>query len=69
MLVVCIEHKLESFVVELGDGVVGVVCDVIELCDQAKVVWVACDAFGWLDVAFVNAGIGSLCGFIEGIVE
>jgi NADP-dependent 3-hydroxy acid dehydrogenase YdfG len=62
--------RLQSLVDELGDErAIAVPCDVTDWADQEALVQRALDAFGRLDVAFANAGIGSPRGFVEGSPE
>jgi NADP-dependent 3-hydroxy acid dehydrogenase YdfG len=62
--------RLQGLVDELGDDrVIAVPCDVTDWADQEALVQRALDAFGRLDVAFANAGIGSPRGFVEGSPE
>jgi NADP-dependent 3-hydroxy acid dehydrogenase YdfG len=62
--------RLQGLVDELGDErAIAVPCDVTDWADQEALVQRALDAFGRLDVAFANAGIGSPRGFVEGSPE
>jgi NADP-dependent 3-hydroxy acid dehydrogenase YdfG len=62
--------RLRDLVGELGeDRAIAVRCDVAEWSDQEALVQRALDAFGRVDVAFANAGVGSPRGFGEGSPE
>ncbi len=61
--------KLERLVTELGgpEKAIAIRCDVIEYDDQKDMVDKTLDAFGRIDVAFANAGIGATSsGTIKG---
>jgi NADP-dependent 3-hydroxy acid dehydrogenase YdfG len=61
--------KLERIVGELGgaDKAIGIRCDVTEYDDQEAMVQRTLEAFGRIDVAFANAGIGATSsGTIKG---
>ena len=63
------EDKLERIVSELGgaDKAIGIRCDVTEYDDQQAMVERTLEAFGRIDVAFANAGIGATSsGTIKG---
>jgi NADP-dependent 3-hydroxy acid dehydrogenase YdfG len=57
--------KIDALAQELGGGgrALAVTCDVTEWDQQQALVKTALDAFGRLDVAFVNAGFGAPRGF------
>jgi NADP-dependent 3-hydroxy acid dehydrogenase YdfG len=59
-------ERLEALGAELGgpERARAVVCDVTEWEDQQRMVAVALEAFGRLDVAFANAGFGGARGFL-----
>ncbi|HXE46702.1 MAG TPA: SDR family NAD(P)-dependent oxidoreductase [Conexibacter sp.] len=59
--------KLEVLAAELGgaERALAVACDVTEWEQQQAMVSAALDAFGRLDVVFVNAGFGAKRGFLE----
>jgi NADP-dependent 3-hydroxy acid dehydrogenase YdfG len=61
------EDRLAALAEELGgDGrALAVRCDVSEWADQERLAQAALDAFGRLDVVFVNAGFGARRGFLE----
>jgi NADP-dependent 3-hydroxy acid dehydrogenase YdfG len=61
------EDKLAALAEELGgDGrALAVRCDVSEWSDQERLAQAALDAFGRVDVVFVNAGFGAKRGFLE----
>jgi NADP-dependent 3-hydroxy acid dehydrogenase YdfG len=63
--------KLAELAAELGgdERALAVECDVTEWEQQQAMVARALDAFGRLDVAFVNAGFGAARGFLEESVE
>jgi NADP-dependent 3-hydroxy acid dehydrogenase YdfG len=65
------EDRLRGLTEELGgpDRARAVRCDVTEWTDQQAAVAQALEAFGRLDVAFANAGIGAARGFLSGDVE
>ena len=52
------KEDVEALEAALGDGVLGVVCDVREADDCEHLVDVAVDAFGGLDILVNNAGVG-----------
>jgi 3-oxoacyl-[acyl-carrier protein] reductase len=54
------EEGLAAVVEELGDSVATVVCDVSVEADVEALVAAATSTFGRLDIAFANAGIGSI---------
>jgi NAD(P)-dependent dehydrogenase (short-subunit alcohol dehydrogenase family) len=54
------EDAVAAVVAELGDAALGVVCDVTAEADVVRLVDTAVNGFGGLDVAFANAGIGSV---------
>ena len=63
------QDKLEHVVGELGgsDNAIGIQCDVTEYEDQKGMVERTLEAFGRIDVAFANAGIGATStGTIKG---
>jgi len=54
------QDKLEGLVQELGsERALAVSCDVSSFSDQEKMVEKALEAFGRIDVAFANAGVGA----------
>src|SRR5688572_3794652 len=55
------ENKLESLVDELGgpDKAIAIRCDVTSLDDQTAMVDATLRAFGRIDIAFANAGVGA----------
>lgn len=59
--------KLDELVVELGgaENALAVACDVADLAQQEAMVAAALDAFGRIDIAFANAGVGSKAAGIE----
>jgi NADP-dependent 3-hydroxy acid dehydrogenase YdfG len=61
------EDRLRELAAELGgdERAIAVRCDVSEWHDQERLVRVALDAFGRLDVVFANAGFGARRGFLE----
>lgn len=61
------EKKLAAIVDELGspDVVLPVTCDVADLAQQEAMVSQALSAFGRIDIAFANAGVGSKAAGIE----
>jgi NADP-dependent 3-hydroxy acid dehydrogenase YdfG len=63
--------KLSALASELGGPVraLSVSCDVTEWENQQAMVAAALDAFGRIDVAFVNAGFGAARGFLKESVE
>jgi NADP-dependent 3-hydroxy acid dehydrogenase YdfG len=63
--------RLEALAAELGGPgrALAVRCDVTEWSDQQAAVARALEAFGRLDVAFANAGIGTGRSFTGGTVE
>ncbi len=65
------KDRLEELSAELGgrDRAIPVECDVTSWEDQQNLVSVALDAFGRIDVALANAGIGAKRGFLEESVE
>ena len=65
------EDKLEQLVAELGgeERARAVRCDVTEWADQERLVETALDAFGRIDVALANAGVGGPTGFTAGEPE
>ena len=52
------QEALATVAAELGDGAIGVACDVTVEADMERLVDTAVTRFGGLDVAFANAGIG-----------
>jgi NAD(P)-dependent dehydrogenase (short-subunit alcohol dehydrogenase family) len=54
---------------ELGDAVATVVADISEEADVAGLVTTATERFGRLDIAFANAGIGSIARLADLSVE
>ncbi|MBW3607599.1 MAG: SDR family oxidoreductase [Actinobacteria bacterium] len=60
-------EKLEALAGELGGEAraIAVTCDVTEFAQQEAMVQSALDAFGRLDVALANAGVGAARGFLE----
>ena len=64
------EDKIAALAQELGDErALAVRCDVTEWEDQQRMVSVALERFGRLDVVFANAGFGAPRGFLESTVE
>ncbi len=65
------KDRLEELSSELGgqDRALPVECDVTSWEDQERLVSAAIDAFGRIDVALANAGIGAKRGFLEESVE
>jgi NADP-dependent 3-hydroxy acid dehydrogenase YdfG len=63
--------RLNDLTEELGgaDRALAVSCDITSAEDQEALVKGALDAFGRVDVAFANAGIGSPSSFVEGSPE
>jgi NADP-dependent 3-hydroxy acid dehydrogenase YdfG len=59
--------KLEALAAELGgdERAIAVTCDVSDFGQQEAMVQAALGAFGWLDVAFANAGFGAARGFLK----
>lgn len=59
--------KLDALAAELGgpERALAVACDVTEWDQQQAMVAAAQEAFGQLDVVFVNAGFGATRGFLE----
>lgn len=62
------KEKVESLAEELGgpEKALAVECDVSEWADQQSMVEKALEAFGSIDVAFANAGIGGVPGGFSG---
>lgn len=59
--------KLASLVDDLGkDNAIAIECDVTSVADQTRMVTETLEAFGRLDVAFANAGIGATSMGTEG---
>lgn len=59
--------KLDALVGELGDGkAVAIAADVTDLAQQEAMVETTLEAFGRIDIAFANAGLGSTAPGIEG---
>ena len=65
------KDRLEELSSELGgqDRALPVQCDVTSWEDQERLVSASLDAFGRIDVALANAGIGAKRGFLEESVE
>jgi len=65
------QDKLAALAEELGgeDRALPVACDVTEWPDQEALVQRALDAYGRIDVAFANAGLGAARGFTSGTPE
>ena len=63
------EAGLTSLADELGDAVVGVPCDVTVEADVERLAQTAVDSHGRLDVAFANAGVGSIEPVVDIDVE
>jgi NAD(P)-dependent dehydrogenase (short-subunit alcohol dehydrogenase family) len=63
------EDGLAAVAEELGDAVATVRCDVSEETDVAALVATATSSFGGLDIAFANAGIGSIARLADLSVE
>jgi NAD(P)-dependent dehydrogenase (short-subunit alcohol dehydrogenase family) len=59
------QSSLDAVVDELGDAVVAVAGDVSVEADVVRLVDAAVDRFGGLDIAFANAGIGSLARLVD----
>ncbi len=59
--------KLDTLVAELGgpDQAVAIACDMTSAADQQAMVAATLKAFGRIDVAFANAGIGSTAAGVE----
>ena len=64
-------EQLEELAQELGgpERALAVRCDVTEWDDQQALAGSALDAFGRIDVVFVNAGFGAPRGFLESTPE
>lgn len=60
--------KLAALVEELGgpEEAIAIGCDVTDLAQQEAMVARTVEAFGGIDIAFVNAGVGSKSAGIEG---
>lgn len=52
------QQEIEAAASQLGEGTRGVVCDVRDLASVEQVTKAHAEAFGGLDVLFVNAGVG-----------
>lgn len=62
------KDKLDALAEELGgpNRAIAVACDVCDFAAQEKLVALALDAFGQLDIAWANAGFGGARGFLKG---
>jgi NAD(P)-dependent dehydrogenase (short-subunit alcohol dehydrogenase family) len=59
------EAALGAVAAELGGNVVTVACDVAVEADVERLADTAVDRFGRLDIAFANAGIGSIARLVD----
>lgn len=64
-------EALDALASELGgpERALAITCDVAEFDAQERAVAAALDAFGQIDVVFVNAGIGAARGFLNDSVR